>query len=124
MKKRIRKKHHIGEFTEFGFEVIAPKAFATDEALDELIAFSESMGLGIGGSSIGAYVSGLGCNKGCHPRRTSCVEADRQAYINFFLRKGWRADVKGLTDAWYDWYDTGRRQPGRIHPRACRAKKR
>ena len=56
MKKRLRKKKRIGEFTQYGFRLYGsfqPNVFDAindvDAALDQMIAVAESLGLCVGG---------------------------------------------------------------------------
>lgn len=103
MKKRLRKKKHLGEFKEEGFTILAKvHSVETDEELnkflDGFIDFVESRGCGIGGvvgSDIKAFYSKLG--------RGTCTEEDREA-INKYLTDHplvtWFR-VGKLVDAWY-----------------------
>ena len=110
MNKRLRKKKRKGEFAEFGFPIAwrwarKPSNDDLDVFWDNIIAFAESRGLGIGGGSnmnretSSAFVTKLG--------RGSATEADRTEFI------GWMTDdpivgkfiVGEMVDAWYGPFD-------------------
>ena len=98
---RLRKKLHIGEFKEFGFEFEAdldesfsPEqiGIACDAFLDEVV---EPRGLGMGGYLNGAYFQSMAY--------ASATDADREA-VRKWLEA--RPEVKAvrvapLSDAWY-----------------------
>lgn len=115
MRRRLRKLYRIGEFTEYGFEVVVPTAFASDKALDALIAFVESRNLGCGGSTRGAYIARL---RGTAP----LTDEDRVAFLAFCEAHGWPCEVRPFTDAhWADFEDgvwTSQKQPSSIRSRA------
>lgn len=79
MKRRLRKKRHLGEFRQYAF-VLAARYEADvpeeklDDRLDQLIRFVESRNLGVtggGGREIEMYVARL-----CSSRR--CVQCNRK----------------------------------------------
>lgn len=78
MKKRLRKKLRIGEFTEYGFEleiILKPVIFTDedmDRAFDSVIGVIEDCGLRYGGSVSEFGFLGYVYKKG------SCTEADRK----------------------------------------------
>ena len=104
MKKRLRKKLHLGEFREFGFEV----GFRLSEDLDEsgLDRFWDSFI----GEAIEAW--GLMCGGACgrvwdvfvtRPGRRSATEQDQRDVAGWLEQ---RPDVSGvqigpLIDAWH-----------------------
>jgi len=117
MKRRLRKKRHLGEYRETGFNVLArfpsgalgPEA---DERLDAFIRFVESRNLGIGGTpeGMGAFVARL-CNR---RRCLKCnrmygrdrafgpvTDADREAVVEWFRAHGAVAVAGPLIDAHY-----------------------
>lgn len=103
MRRRLRKKKHLGEFTELGFEVGADLTPDLDYAgfdafLDRLIDVVEARGLAFGGGGrpedFGGFVTQL--------RRGSATEADREALTAFFAGDSAvvRHGVGALVDAW------------------------
>ncbi len=109
LNRRQRKKHHLGEFQEFVFEIAIAFKQAMDEAqhdrfLDDLIDFIESRDM---------LVAGLG---GRYPisdtdgviqasDRPSPSDEDRSAVRDWLLA---RPEVHAVTigdlrDAWYGW---------------------
>ncbi len=104
MKKRIRKKKHVREFQEFGFDVDANLRSNMDrEALnaftDRFIAHIEANNLAFGGG-IGPMVGGFVTRF----TRGSATEDDR-ASIATFLKSDpdvVQHQVGGLRDAWYE----------------------
>jgi len=108
MKKRLRKKLHKGEFTEYGFEVIANFVETDNELiignitfdawLDDLIEEVEKHNLFISG---GGSFTNFSCYIVAGPRK-SATNADRQAMINFLSRQEIikSFEVKELTSAW------------------------
>jgi uncharacterized protein YggL (DUF469 family) len=101
MRRRIRKKKHIGEFQEFGVEVAAKLKSAADldAFLDDFILNAvEVNGLAFGGGGLGARFSGfveLG-RRGVH---TSNLEK-----VTAWLAKEGRIEsyqVGEPVDAWY-----------------------
>ena len=116
MRKRLRKKKRVGEFTEYGFEIGGTWSVhgdglipAQDAFVDELIDFVEAHGLGVGGGAngdtFGFYVTGLRPVRGSHPRRWSSVSAreEDRATLETFLRQHATVAtslVGPLTDAW------------------------
>ena len=104
MKKRIRKKKHVGEFQEFGFDVDANLRSHMDrEALyafsDRFIAHIEGNNLAFGGG-VGPMVAGFVTRFD----RGSATEDDR-ASVTAFLTSDpdvARHEVGALRDAWYE----------------------
>jgi uncharacterized protein YggL (DUF469 family) len=104
MKKRLRKKKHVGEFQQLGFELEgdlrAGMGRAADEAFtDRFLAHIEArqlmFGGGIGGGEVGGFVSRFD--------RGSATEDDR-ASVSAFLASDpdvVRHVVGELRDAWY-----------------------
>jgi len=98
---RLRKKLHLGEFQELGFdietELKAPLVGDAEEAL--LIAFIEGIieprGLIFGG--------GVSCGYVCKAGGGSATEEDRNAVQEWLEARSEFTSVKvhGLTDAWY-----------------------
>lgn len=104
MNKRQRKKHHLGEFQELGFELrFCTIASWTDaEQLcfwDECIGRVEALGLSVGGETgtrWGVFVSGLAA-------RTGVTAAQRQALLDWLTVHPAVSDVRAgpLEDAWH-----------------------
>lgn len=108
MKKRLRKKLHVGEFQELGFhaEFILPsrEKVLIDEYMDAFIDLVEAQGLCCGGGchpiegnrqSFGFFVTVIG--------RGSVTEAQRQAIAGALNSWEQITDVvvEELKDAWY-----------------------
>lgn len=97
MNKRMRKKKHAGEFTEYGCEVEVALQNPGEDFLLSLIEMVEGRGLIVGG----------GCAAGggrffVHRKGGSVSDEDRQALQQWF---GSRADVREFAmgppvDAW------------------------
>ncbi len=99
--RRLRKKLHVGEFQEIGFQVLisltpelteeAGEAFV-DALLDEVI---EPRDLAYGGWSNGGYVCGFD--------KPSATESDREAIRNWLAGREevTAASIGELEDAWY-----------------------
>jgi len=104
MKKRLRKKKHIGEFQELGFEVdgdLRPGmerddvgAF-TDRFLAHIEARKLAFGGGIGGGDFGGFVARFG--------RGTATNDDRASVAAFLASDPdvTRHVVGELRDAWY-----------------------
>lgn len=105
MRKRLRKKLHLGEFREFGFEVAFRVAdTVSDAGLDEFLdAFI--------GEAIEAR--GRSCGGGCgrewdifiiRAGRQSATEEDRAAVEEWLKNHGAVCDIRigPLVDAWHD----------------------
>ena len=127
IKRRLRKKRHLGEYRETGFNVLAryPKTPAdpkeppppewierSDALLDEFIRFVESRNLGIGGNpeAHGAFVARLcrrrrclKCNRTYGRDRTlgPVTDADREAVVEWFRAHGAVAAAGPIIDANY-----------------------
>jgi len=107
VKKRLRKKKHLGEFRELGFELsgaLQPGVSNDDinAFVDRLIGVIETRSLlfggGVGGDdNFGGFVTRDG--------RGSATEDDRAALREFLSseRQFTRFDVGALRDAWYGW---------------------
>lgn len=95
MKKRLRKKLHMGEFAELGFNMKLDVDYVDLGVwLDKIIDFTESRGLCIGGGHKFAFV--------CR-RRGSCTDEDRLAYSEWLSSqpevREWH--ISPLVDAWH-----------------------
>jgi uncharacterized protein YggL (DUF469 family) len=95
VKKRLRKKKHLGEFKELGFE--EREAF-----VDRLIDIVEARSLAFGGGAgrddkLDGFVTRAG--------RGSATEEDRAALAAFLDRAAEiaRHEVGALRDAWHRW---------------------
>ena len=107
MKKRLRKKKHLGEFKELGFEVrgdLRPGLSGNDlEAfVDRLIDIVEARSLAFGGGAgrddkLDGFVTRAG--------RGSATEEDRAALAAFLAadKEIARHEVGALRDAWHGW---------------------
>lgn len=100
MKKRLRKKLHLKEFKEFGFEVIihhdqSLSAEQQVDMLDHLIDFMEANNYQVGGSAEGAYIT---------KRKGSINEQERQSIIEAIgtIEGVLSVTASPLTDAWHD----------------------
>jgi uncharacterized protein YggL (DUF469 family) len=107
VKRRLRKKKHVAEFREFGFEVTAElrgglSQAAFDALLDRWIDAIEARGLSFGGGGhkggpLGGFVARSG--------RGSATDDDR-ASLSAFLEADpaiVKHEVGNLRDAWYGW---------------------
>lgn len=104
MKKRLRKKRHLGEFQEFGFEVQWRCETAMSEAeceqfWTEWITFVEARGLTFGGGNDMEKGSGFVCRAG----RGSATEQNRADVSDWFRAwaNGVQVQIGPLEDAWY-----------------------
>jgi len=107
VKKRLRKKKHLGEFKELGFQVrgdLRPGLSGNDlEAfVDRLIDIVEARSLAFGGGAgrddkLDGFVTRAG--------RGSATEEDRAALAAFLDGDKEIAghEVGALRDAWHDW---------------------
>ena len=102
--RRLRKKLHLGEFQEFGFQltfVLKPELVSFEEALDRWLAFIESQGWGFGGGGalsgreIGGYL--------CQFAGGTLTESDREQTAQWLTSQSWVAShqIAPLSDAWY-----------------------
>ena len=105
MKKRLRKKLHLGEFQVLGFEVTGALAESVEDAgldglLDDLIDFVESRDL-VCGSALSPRDRSINMFVERSPR--SCTNEDRDALGAWFRRRPEVAsiDVRPLSDTWY-----------------------
>lgn len=108
MNKRLRKKKHIGEFKELGFEVLADlrgglSPQELDAFLDRWIDAVEARQLGFGGGGGGrdGKFEGFVARAG----RGSATDDDRAALASFLGGNAAvvRHEVRELRDAWYGW---------------------
>lgn len=102
--RRLRKKLHVGEFQEFGFQLmfsLKPQLVSFEEALDRWLEFIESQGWGFGGGgTLSAHeISGYLCQFA----RGSLTEADREQAACWLASQPWVAthQLEPLSDAWY-----------------------
>jgi len=116
MKRRLRKKKKLGEFREYGFQLVARyPAEITEEQLDsllmELFNFVEHRNLGVGGGC-GRDVEMFVCRLCRRHRCCSCIrkygrdrnlgpvtEMDRSAVVEWFRAHGALAEAGPLIDA-------------------------
>lgn len=100
--RRLRKKLHVGEFQEWGFEFEAhlkkslspeEESSLVDRFLSEVI---EPRSLALGGWITGGFVSSFG--------RGSASDEDRKAVKNWFSARPEIEAIRvaGLVDAWYN----------------------
>ena len=108
MKKRLRKKRRLGEFREYGFELMfAIQASLTAEKVDAVtdafIDLIESRNLQFGG---GGNHSWSGFVQG--PSRGSATEQDREAILRWLAQHEHvvSATTGPLRDAWHGWPQT------------------
>lgn len=104
--RRQRKKHHAGEFTEFGFLLSVQFATALDEAAREryvtaLIVQVEALGLTYGGDENSGFVTTYTSGSVTLVQRDSL-----QAWVSAYPDVA-RAEVSELLDAWHDdsWFE-------------------
>jgi uncharacterized protein YggL (DUF469 family) len=104
MKKRLRKKKHVGEFREFGFTVRATlrdqvRPAERDSFFDRWIDAVEGRGLSFGGGAAGTAFQGFVALA----RRGSATDEDRHA-VSSFLAGDIAVEthqVDDLVDAWH-----------------------
>lgn len=115
MKKRLRKKLKLGEFTEYGFPVratilaIGPAGITLNLPVfgNNFLTYCESQGLGYGGNlrfgspSFGGGIDGFVTSLGWRDRRGrwhsgSCTSEDRRLVMRYLGAKA--ADGTGLVD--------------------------
>ena len=109
MNKRLRKKKHLKEFQELGFEFSCRSLYDEKESnifFDALYDLIDSRGLEMGG---GGHLVTPECEEwyfgGFITRyRGSVTEEDRLAVLDFLQKQAKLHDVKieALRDAWYD----------------------
>lgn len=104
MKKRLRKKKHVGEFQELGFEVVAKLRpdlgrDAINAFTDRLIAAIEAQQLAFGGG-VGTEINGFVTRFA----RGSATADDRTRVSAFFASDPdvVQHEIGGLRDAWYE----------------------
>ena len=103
MKKRLRKKLHLGEFREFGFSVAfqTPSTLSTDERnslLDAFIEMIEQNGLQFGGGGLDKWEGFVALDS-----RGTATEQHRQA-VHKWLNNHPQIEsiiVGELIDSWY-----------------------
>jgi uncharacterized protein len=108
VKKRLRKKKHLGEFREFGFGVSATLRVSLDEQkegdfIGRLIAFVDARDLCFGGGGAG---TSFGCFITSLLAGHNATEEDRAA-VEAFLKADADVEtfeVERLRDAWYGWH--------------------
>jgi len=102
--RRLRKKLHIGEFQECGFEVVCtptlPNGLAIDDLIDRWLGFVNEkdwcFGGSIGLSSIEGFVTTA--------RQGTLHEEDRRLCEEWLNKQEWieSSKVGPLRDAWHD----------------------
>jgi uncharacterized protein YggL (DUF469 family) len=114
MKKRLRKKKHLGEFTQYGFRVeiqLVPNTFKADEEwCYGVLEFAELHNLTIGGAfrqdSADFVVERIQeTRRGGRPwwKSVSATEADRKLFAELFAQKNVeRLEIGPLRDVWHD----------------------
>ncbi|MCE5229156.1 YggL family protein [bacterium] len=101
MNKRLRKKYHLKEFTEFGFgfgfRYQCESDAERDALIDEFITMMESQGLDFGGSGSDGELNGYALGQ-----KGSANEKQRAAATDWFIKnpKITAYAVTALTDAW------------------------
>lgn len=102
--RRLRKKLHLEEFQEFGFQLtftLKPELASFEEALDRWLAFIESQGWGFGGggSLSGHEIDGYLCQLA----GGTLTESDREQTAQWLTSQPWVAShqIAPLSDAWY-----------------------
>lgn len=101
--RRLRKKLHVGEFQEIGFDVDfsfkeGSDIQVIDTVVDEFIAFVEEQGLEFGG---GGYINWAGVI--CLQEIGKCSEAHRELVEKWLKGKGLENVIIGeLCDVWWD----------------------
>jgi len=114
MNKRLRKKKHLAEFKQLGFQVAARYPLSIPDSQldvldDELIKFLESQDLTIGGG-IGrehsAFITRAWCRKAScwmHPvgakRNVQVTDTDRDQLVKWYMDHGAMAVAGPLVDA-------------------------
>ena len=104
MNKRLRKKKHVGEFKELGFDLLGElRPGTSDDVVDafvgRLVRAVEARKLGFGGGGRDGKFVGFVTRMG----RGSASEDDRTALGAFLAGEGdiVRHEVGVLRDAWY-----------------------
>lgn len=99
MKKRLRKKKRLGEFREFGFEVLFKFSCPdVDAFLDEYIQMIEHYDLYTGG-----IFDPAGSEQYVSRYNASCTNEDRQNIKKWLLNHPYikESEVCELTDSWW-----------------------
>ena len=106
MKKRLRKKHRIGEFREDCFELTfeinqSLDGNRVDEVFDEFIEMIETNNLQFGGGEVNGNWTGIVQG----PYRGSATEHDRQTVLTWLHSHPhiMSAAAGPLQDAWHGW---------------------
>jgi len=104
--RRQRKKHHAGEFTEFGFTLSVQFDSPLDEAareryVDALIEQVEALGLTYGGDESSGFVTTYASGSVTMAQRDAL-----QSWVRAYPAVA-RAEVSELLDAWHDdsWFE-------------------
>lgn len=102
--RRLRKKLHLGEFQEFGFQLaftLKPELASFEEAFDLWLEFIESQGwcFGGGGALSGHEIDGYLCQFA----GGTLTESDREQAALWLASQSWVAShqIAPLSDAWY-----------------------
>ena len=100
--RRLRKKLHVGEFQEFGFNFsftadLQQKGF--DDALDDWIDFIESQGWCFGGGGSDHQIKGYLTQVDSG----TLTESDRELVAQWLTSQSWVTthQLDPLSDAWY-----------------------
>jgi uncharacterized protein YggL (DUF469 family) len=100
MKKRLRKKKHIGEFREDGFTIkirVLGDVVSNDDFFYRLLDFVESIGCEVGGGGSKDEIDFF-----CTRYKGSCADSDREAVSSYLGAQPEvsRFVVGPLVDAW------------------------
>ena len=105
MNKRLRKKKHVGEFVEYGYEIVADvNNFQADEPYIKLVDSFSDAGFSIGGGGHHGKLYFFVMHDTDKRRLCSCTEADKETikkllsammpeYVTSFT-------ISDLLDAW------------------------
>ncbi|MFQ1650051.1 YggL family protein [Aeromonas veronii] len=102
--RRLRKKLHVGEFQECGFELgfnFDPQQTDVDQALDRWIEFVEAQGWCFGGG--GDMTSHVIAGYLCQFARSTLTDADREQAACWLASQPWviSHQIAPLSDVWY-----------------------
>ncbi|WP_044251700.1 50S ribosome-binding protein YggL [Rhodopirellula sp. SWK7] len=108
MRRRLRKKRRLGEFTEFCFEMSAKFTLGTtgaeaDHLIDDFIDYIEASNLQFGGNHTTDGIAGIVDRRG----RPYVTDLDRAAVMDWLnsQRIVSMATSQELRNAWYGWSD-------------------